>query len=144
MITLPGTWSLRLGLGDWFGLGVLLRLFVNFVIQKLKLVFLFQGNMVVEDFINNRPPYLSQPFLINNGTVHQPGSYFVVIEKLLVSVGNDLSWAFEVLFASFFVYNLSYPPLLDKWYHLMEDIAFGISKKSSPTISNFISQLANV
>ena len=90
--------------------------------------------MVVEDFIKNRPPHLAQPFLINNWTLHEPGSYFVIIEKLPVSVGNDLCWAFEVLFAVFFVYNLSYPPLLDQWYHFIEDVAFGIAKKSAPTI----------
>ena len=97
--------------------------------------------MVVEDFIKNRPPHLAQPFLINNWTLHEPGSYFVIIEKLPVSVGNDLCWAFEVLFAVFFVYNLSYPPLLDQWYHFIEDVAFGIAKKSAPTIENVVSQI---
>jgi hypothetical protein len=61
-----------------------------------------------------------QPFLLCFGTLQHPGSFFLIVEDNMVPLGENSVIAFQILFASFFIFYLHYPPYIKPLINFVE------------------------
>ena len=100
---------------------------------------LSQENFTPEELIARRQE--KQPFLVAYGTEAEPESYALILETTILPCGSSFSRAFEVLFASFFVYDVKFPSLMEPWYNMVGDLVFNIIRHPSPSMLDYGSQL---
>ena len=112
-----------------------------FYLRKLCLMFFFQENSNVDAFIKQKPPHLKQPFILALGTVKNPKQFFLAIDEEIISCGTDFAHAFQVLFASFWVFDYDYPPIVSEWYSFFEFAVFEITTKASNTTFSYLASL---
>ena len=82
-----------------------------------------------------------QPLLVVEGTLAKPARCFLMAEGTPVLQGQVKNAA-ALLLASFFVFNLHYPPGLANFYTVLEVLLLKQSPKKCPiTVSNVLSRL---
>ena len=95
--------------------------------------------------VTQRPMSLFQPFLLILGTLDQPLSFNLVVDNHVIPCGSNSVKAFSVLFASFYVFRVKFPKLLEPFYSFLADIAFEItSGQPAPTNLSFKASLDNL
>jgi hypothetical protein len=57
-----------------------------------------------------------QPTLLCFGTLPHPGSFILMVKDNMVPLGENSVIAFQILFASFFIFHLHYPLTLSHIY----------------------------
>ena len=67
------------------------------------------------------------------GTAEQPVSFSLIVEDEVIYCGSQCSNAFQNLFAVFFVFQLTYPPMLVPFYRFFEEGIFQISPNNAST-----------
>ncbi|KAK4006408.1 hypothetical protein OUZ56_011562 [Daphnia magna] len=90
-----------------------------------------------------------QPFLIVVGSLEHPLSFNLILDFIVIPLGSDCSRAFNVLFASFFVFRLEFPKHLDKFYLFFEQFVYQIFLGEScytinPSNQSFANMLDNI
>ena len=82
-----------------------------------------------------------QPLLVVQGKLSAPKKCYLMAEKTsILEVKN--SNAVATLLASFFVFNMHYPPGLSNFYTILEVLLFGKGpKKCAITVCNVLTQL---
>ena len=82
-----------------------------------------------------------QPLLVINGSLQDPKECYLVAEKTVILKG-DFDNAIGLLLASFFVFNIHYPPGLSNFYTILEIILLHqLPKKYPLTVSNILARL---
>lgn len=118
--------------------------------SKLGRLFLFvKENECISTLAEKKDStYHKQPFLVVTGTMEHPISFNLVIDKTVIPLGCECSRAFNVLFASFFIFRLEYPKYLDKFFIFFEQFVFEIflSKNNKISASNqdFVNVLEHI
>lgn len=115
---------------------------------KLNLLVQFvEENTEIEEYVNQRTEAEKtankQPFLLCTESLAQPLNFFLVIEGSLVPLGQNSSIAFNVLFCSFFVFQLHYPPYIKPLFHFFEQRVVQIASMSAST-ADFVSRLESI
>lgn len=77
---------------------------------------------------------MDHPYILCCGTEQQPLSFSIVVEGVIIHIGNSASDTFQNLFASFFAFQLPYPPLLKPFYRFFEESVFCVLKQSPTTL----------
>lgn len=117
-------------------------LFLFLLKKKTFKIISTQENSRIEREVSSRDfNSQKQPFLLVLGTQLNPLSYHLVLDQKVVDVGTKSEHAFRLLFASFFVFQLEYPPYLKSFFKLFEDIVFCSSKASAPASQAFLNLL---
>ena len=82
-----------------------------------------------------------QPLLVVEGTLESPKRCFIMAEETSVLQG-EVTNAIAMLLASFFVFNIHYPPGLSNFYTVLEVFMLRqVPKKCPIIVSNVLSQL---
>lgn len=82
-----------------------------------------------------------QPLLVVEGTLRIPKTCYIMAEGTSILQGQVKN-AVAILLASFFVFNMHYPPGLSNFYTILEILLLGQIPKMCPiTVSNVLSQL---
>ena len=103
-----------------------------------------QENFDVEDFAKSaRKDHLKQPFLLclKNSVTEKPTSFFVIVDETFIHCGESAENAFKVLFSSFFVFKVKWPPYISSFYKFFEEMIFKIKATITPTTDTFMAKL---
>ena len=138
------------------------RLFHFVKVTKSNEVFIFQHNLTkFFYYINRKMQSISaiakakdvvhhkQPFLIVVGSLEHPLSFNLILDFTVIPLGSGCSRAFNVLFASFFVFRLEFSKHLDKFYRFFEQFVYQILLGEScytinPSNQSFANMLDNI
>jgi hypothetical protein len=85
-----------------------------------------------------------QPFLLCFGTLQHPGSFFLIVEDNMVPLGENSVIAFQILFASFFIFHLHYPPYIKPLFNFFEQRVFMLTPLSTASIGDFVARLQSI
>ena len=106
-----------------------------------------QENFDVEDFAKSaRKDHLKQPFLLclKNSVTEKPTSFFVIVDETFIHCGESAENAFKVLFSSFFLFKVKWPPYIssfEKRIKFFEEMIFKIKATITPTTDTFMVKL---
>ncbi len=72
-----------------------------------------------------------------------PVSYWLIVEREVIFCGSNFTNAFKNLYASFYVFKLSYPQYLNMFYRFFDEFVFKILPPS-PSLSSFCASLESL
>ena len=101
--------------------------------------------MKEDNLINNKDS--GSPHLVTAGDKNSPDcAWYLVIDGSAIPVGNNFLKAFDLLFKSFFVFNLHYPPDLTPTFSFFESLVYKMSTATSslPSVQVLAVSLQNV
>ena len=88
-------------------------------------------------FVQNKPGHLKQPFLIGSGTPEEVFQYFVTIDECIIEVGNTFNVALDILIASFFAFDLSYPDLIGPFFNFFTEQVYDVKDQKGNVLKEF-------
>lgn len=83
-----------------------------------------------------------QPFIVCRGDLLDQQDYFIVVEKTVISCGEKIEHAFNVLFCSFHALLVKYPKHLNSFFKFFDQVVYKTPTCTfSPQTATFMSQL---
>ncbi|XP_045034719.1 uncharacterized protein LOC123475754 isoform X2 [Daphnia magna] len=115
--------------------------------SKLDRMFHFvkQNASIVEAVKGKDAVHHKQPYLIVLGSFEHPLFFNLVVDQTVIPLGPDCRRAFNILFASFWIFRLEYPTYLDKFFLFFEQFVYQVFLgEDCYTISSSNQDFANV
>lgn len=95
------------------------------------------------ELAEERPAHLKQPFLCCVGSISSPGSYFLIVDRVVIPCGESSVNAFKNLYASFYVFHLQYPMYLNTFYAFFDEFVFQVKSPHliTPSVASLVASL---
>lgn len=98
----------------------------HYVINNKYYIFLFL--FWQENFTVPKEELFVYPKLLGCGEVRDEQlQYFLILDKEYIDVGKCFLKAFDILYKSYYVFNVEYPKTLDIFYNFMDHIIYKVN-----------------
>ncbi|XP_045023927.1 uncharacterized protein LOC123466361 [Daphnia magna] len=107
-----------------------------------RVVYFIKANDDILSIIEEKPHLKESPFLCCVGSLKNPVCFNIVCEGEVISSGTSSITAFKNVYASFHMFRIKYPQLLNTFYYFFDSYVFNVhSGKVRPSVADFFTQL---